>query len=97
MNDLVTFTAIGNSTMYRSTKRELRRIEESAAIVQARAEARISMIEHVTESALLATARNSMLEAGLSRQIPHAQGRFVHIADGGAMAMAGVLARVARS
>lgn len=80
----------------RSKAREIERIRSSSDIAAARKSAEIDIIESVTQSALLATAHLSALEGYLLERVPLAESRLRHIADGGCMAMADVVVRLAR-
>lgn len=98
MTDLVTQSrALIESRNQRSTSRELSRIRQGTDLACARHVAKIDIVESVTEAALLATAHVSALEAHLVNAVPHAEPRLRHVADSGAMAMANVVTKVARS
>lgn len=98
MNDLVTTQPLNPlSFADRRAGRELTKIRQATDLVVARRNAQIDAIESVTEAALLATAHVSALEAHLVGLVPHADNRLRHVADGGAMAMANVVTKLARS
>lgn len=80
----------------RQTAREIERIRLGTDVAAARKNAEIDVIESVTQSALLATAHLSALEGYLLERVPLAESRLRHIADGGCMAMADVVVRLAR-
>lgn len=77
--------------------RELSRIRTATDIAAAQRCAQVDLVESVTESALLATAHLGALESHLIGRVPHAEGRLRHVADGGAVAMANVVAKLAKS
>lgn len=81
----------------RANQRQLDSLRRDTALVAARHTSAIDVIETVTESALLATAHVSALEGYLVGRVPHAEGRLRHVADGGAVAMANVVAKLAKS
>lgn len=81
----------------RATQRQLDNLRHNTALVAARHSSAIDVIETVTESALLATAHVSALEGYLVGRVPHAESRLRHVADGGAVAMANVVAKLAKS
>lgn len=99
MSDLVKQTSFLLATREdRATNKELARIRRNTGVSVVRRNAEIDAIESVTESALLATAHVSALEGHLMQRVPdHARARLAHVADGGAMAMANVVAKLAKS
>lgn len=99
MSDLVkSQPAFLASRQERVAGREIERIRCSADIATARHNNKIDVVESVTESALLATAHISALEGHLMSRVPeHARGRLAFVADGGAMAMATVVSKLAKS
>lgn len=98
MADIVTQSlALKESYANRVNTRHLANIGRAATLVTTEHKARLDVVTEVTESALLATAEASALEAHLVGMVPHAEGRLKFIADAGSAAMANVVTKLARS
>jgi alpha-ketoglutarate-dependent taurine dioxygenase len=99
MSDLVQHPSfLLASRAEREKGREVERIRRQTDITKFRRNAEIDVIESVTESALFATAHISALEAHLMARVPeHTRARLACVSDGGALAMATVVARLAKS
>lgn len=99
MPDIVSYTptSLASSWGQRSKARELSRVKTATDLSAARHSAEIAVVESVTESALLATAHVSALEAYLFDRVPHAENRLRHVADGGCIAMANIVTKLASS
>lgn len=98
MSDLVTYQpSLLASRAERTKGKELERIRHSTDLSIARHCAAIDVVESVTESALLATAHVSALEGYLLQRVPHAEARLRHVADGGCIAMANIVSKLAKS
>lgn len=76
--------------------REVKRAKQVGDLTAVRHNSRIDVIESVTHSAMLATAHLSALENYLIAEVPHAEGRLRHLADGGCMAMTNAVMRLSR-
>lgn len=98
MADIVTQSAaLKESYADRVNSRHLARIGRAATLVATEHKARLDVVTEVTESALLATAEVSALEAHLVGMVPHAEGRLKFVADAGSAALANVVTKMARS
>ncbi len=98
MADIITQSqALAESYANRVNSRQIARIGRAATLVASEHKARLDVVTEVTESALLATAEVSALEAHLVGMVPHAEGRLRFVADAGSAAMANVVTKLARS
>lgn len=99
MTDLVQYQpSFLASRAERAAGKEIEKINRDGKLAITRHDTSIDVIESVTESALLATAHVSALEGHLMTRVPeHARGRLAYIADSGAMAMANVVVKLAKS
>ncbi len=65
----------------RRTQREIVRAQSAGLALTARERAKVDAVADVGESALIATAHLSAVEALLVSRTPHAEARLQHIAD----------------
>jgi len=85
------------SRIERAAGREIASVRARQAVVTARETAKLEVISDVTESAMLSANRVSAIEAMLAQQNPAAAGRLAAIGDVGAMGLAEVVMRTART
>jgi hypothetical protein len=77
----------------RRAAREITRTRLRSVVVAAHEDARVDVVRHVSQSALIAASDISALEAALASQTPYAAVRLQHIADLGATTLAGIVTR----
>lgn len=80
----------------RRAQRDIVRAQSAGAIVTARERAKVDAIADVTQTALIATAHISAMEALLVSRCPHAEARLKHIADAGCAGMSNVVLSMSR-
>lgn len=98
MSDLapVPTTALANLRADRRNSREVADIRRRFDRHQAERTAHVDAVEAVTHSALIATAGLTALEQLLGREVPGAENRLRHVADGGCMALSNIVVRMSK-
>jgi hypothetical protein len=81
----------------RRAAREIERTRVRSVVVAAHEDARVDVVRHVSQAALIAASEVSALEGALIAQVPRAAPRLQHIADLSATTLAGIVARSGRS
>lgn len=80
----------------RLAAREREMVRTASLVAATREAVKVDVIEEVTEAALVAASRISMVEALLAARTPSAEGRLRFIADAGVAGMANVVLGIER-